>query len=370
MGLHRRQRLALAVLAAVHVRLVKADPPTEWVPRIVAANMVWAPNDTTVEYARMPIIGNGFIAYQLCSSVATSYTNQIYAAGVYDGAVSNRAMIPAGLAALCVPAPGPIPADTALDIERATYYRRSFVDPATPGSCTTSSASTCTNANERLIIEQRLYAHRALPSLMVMEVEVIGQQPYSGSGPYAMLSLTNAGTSGPGPHINFTQVPPASLPVPPFTIHYGWTQTGELNNSALLHAVAILSSNLTNSGTGSNMWPIQGPNTTLTFFTVVRTSIETEPDQLVNAVQADYAVAARLAQEGTLHSTHVGEWRRTVWTSGFEVDRLDVAIAANVSLYAIMSSVRSDRPYSLSPGGLGSDAYEGHSFWGECDRCM
>lgn len=35
----------------------------------------------------------------------------------------------------------------------------------------------------------------------------------------------------------------------------------------------------------------------------------------------------------------------------------------NASLYAIRSSIRADWPYGLSPGGLASNGYSGHTFW-------
>lgn len=43
---------------------------------------------------------------------------------------------------------------------------------------------------------------------------------------------------------------------------------------------------------------------------------------------------------------------------------LPAAVAANASVFALMSSVRSDWHYGLSPGGL-TNGYNGHSFWGQ-----
>jgi len=42
---------------------------------------------------------------------------------------------------------------------------------------------------------------------------------------------------------------------------------------------------------------------------------------------------------------------------------LHLAQAANASLYFIRSSIRPDWPYGLSPGGLASNSYHGHTFW-------
>ena len=58
----------------------------------------------------------------------------------------------------------------------------------------------------------------------------------------------------------------------------------------------------------------------------------------------------------------MAEWADTIWPAGFETDRADLALAVNTSLYAILSSVRNDRPFGLSPGGL-TAGYNGHSFW-------
>ena len=64
------------------------------------------------------------------------------------------------------------------------------------------------------------------------------------------------------------------------------------------------------------------------------------------------AGAERLLEE------HVAGWR-TLWDEGsVEVEGdADLAAAVDASLYYILSSVRADFPYGLSPGGLASDGY-------------
>jgi len=130
--------------------------------------------------------------------------------------------------------------------------------------------------------------------------------------------------------------------------------------------VAVLTTALPPSGLLAV--PVASAASTFFFLSVVRTTIETPvaaapPGQLVAAAAADYAAATQLAASGTLHSSHVAEWGATVWTSGFSSDRRDVALAVNSSLYAIISSLRPDRPFSTSPGGLAADSYNGHTFW-------
>ena len=58
-----------------------------------------------------------------------------------------------------------------------------------------------------------------------------------------------------------------------------------------------------------------------------------------------------------------------VWVGGIEVTgRPDVARVVNASLGAILGSLRPDRPFGISPNGLGfggdsQTGYNAHAFW-------
>jgi len=70
-----------------------------------------------------------------------------------------------------------------------------------------------------------------------------------------------------------------------------------------------------------------------------------------------------LEDAGALLAEHEGAWAE-LWKSGLEVKgRRDVAQAVNASIYYLLSSLREDTVHSLSPGGLASNAYNGHTFW-------
>ena len=234
------------------------------------------------------------------------------------------------------------------------------------------------------------YAHRQVPSLLVMEVEVLASgASTSASGqsePVAFLQLTPRATDTPRPQrgvasddihaapappspppvdINFTAVP--NPPVPDVVVNLGWTQIAETPSrdgslQSNLTQVGILASNTSGPGGSGGMWPMT-PGQTRAFVTVIRTSLETmalspNDDSIVAALAADYAVAQELQANGTLRSSHEAEWARTVWTGGFEVEgRPDVAVAVNASLYGIMSAIRADRPFGISPGGLTEGYY-------------
>ena len=336
--------------------------------------MLWAPaGDGSVAPDNLPMIGNGFLAQQLMA-------DSLYCAGVFAGHGlehgSHRARIPSPLA---VPAPGPLAGPAALDVRRATYYRRSVLAPAAPGGapCTAASIVSCVNARGPVTVEQRWYAHRALPSLAVMVVAVSASASAAptGSGPYAVLRLSSTGMA-PSADFNFSGVPapPACGAPGACAAQVGTTQggtecpPGECGRIVTQpFTVALLSTPLpavlvVADAAAAAAAPAY-------FFTVVRTSIETPVAALVEAAGQDFAAAGALAAAGTLHAAHAAEWAETVWGSGFSTDRADAALAVNTSLYSIVSSLRADRPFSTSPGGLANDGYNGHSFW-DCETWM
>lgn len=169
-----------------------------------------------------------------------------------------------------------------------------------------------------------------------------------------MLALTNH----PGGDSNDLTLTPSPSAPQGTSLLCGSTRVAE-SNSSDLQGLCILTTILPPVATV----PADTPHATLTFLTVIRTTVETAGGEgLVAAAVADYEDALLVAGGGGLHAEHVNEWQGTVWAAGFETDRADLALAVNSSLYAILSSVRNDRPFGLSPGGLTS-GYNGHSFW-------
>ena len=122
-----------------------------------------------------------------------------------------------------------------MDIRQAAYFRRSTIAPSSSTSCTTTSKVSCTNSKDMITVEQRFYAHRTIPSVLVMEVEIVsGGSSKDSTLPYAMLLLENKSPVVTTPDVNFTTVAtPATATkkkknVPPFSINFGWTQTPEV----------------------------------------------------------------------------------------------------------------------------------------------
>ena len=197
--------------------------PPEWVPRIKGANMMYAATDAGVRYMYVvararcvlgstmhhctdvlvvcptldaawpflflsvlftcvcvslycsrPLLGNGYVGVQVNSSAA-------FMAGVFNGfanvAPSHRAQAFSAVATVSVVNATQVAC--ALDVERATYYRRSTV----PGGA---------------VVEQRWYASRANRSLVVMELHVLSAP----SGEEVQLGL-QWDTAFTSPDINF-----------------------------------------------------------------------------------------------------------------------------------------------------------------------
>ena len=218
-----------------------APPPPEWAARIAAADMLYAPEDVSVDPSQMPMIGNGFSATQVSS-------DSIWVSGVFNGfltsAPSHRARVPATNAVLAPGTPGP----AAIDLRAATYLRRSWIDPSPPGSCTNASSASCSNAATRIWVEQRWYAHRALPSVLVMEVQVLGASSHVGRAagvqPFAMLRLVNV-PGAPSADLDL-----ASIPVAPDSPYSAVNQGGgdqheraagrvRFNDEHAVHAVRV-----------------------------------------------------------------------------------------------------------------------------------
>ena len=284
-------------------------PPASWAPRIASHDMLFTPTDVSLDPRYdLPLLSNGFLGTNIM-------TDSLFVSGVYNGfssvTPSHRARIPATVS---VPSPGGNVTGAAWDIRRATYYRRASIDP-TGTPCTADSPVTCTSSPTRVWVEQRWYAHATLPSLLVMEVEVLTDdgegtghppttaEPSAVDPPFAVLELLTC-PSGISADIAFAAV---SVPGQPYTIQQGDTRVAETNTSAL-QSVAVL----------STAWPpnslllVPAPGVTHYFLTIVRTSVETAKADLVAALVADWAAAGNMIVAGTLHATHIAEWEEAV----------------------------------------------------------
>ena len=74
--------------------------------------------------------------------------------------------------------------------------------------------------------------------------------------------------------------------------------------------------------------------------------------------------ASALSDRASLFAEHAAAWATRSNEGRIEIaGDLELAQAANASLYFLRSSIRPDWPYGMSPGGLASNGYDGNTFW-------
>ena len=293
--------------------------PTDWKAPCEGGDLFFSSDQSGL----MPTIGNGALATFVKSDV-------IYAGGLFNGdsmgakgPVSHRAAIPAYHISL---ASGDLADTRALDVRRAVFIER-------------------TTVNSTLSVEDRYYVALDKPNVIVHEMTFTAA---AGAAPVRVV--LQAKEAPKSPDLNLTKLRPMmGGPVR----WQGSNLIGELGNQTTL---AVVSSNFPDEP------PMVSPGTpvTLYFLTVIVTSLNsTQPLQ-----DASRIYASAMEDKEKLFSDHVAAWA-TRWQQGsLEVaGDLHLAQALNSSLYAIRSSIRADWPYGLSPGGLASNAYEGHTFW-------
>mmetsp|Transcript_8830 Transcript_8830/g.16879 ORF Transcript_8830/g.16879 Transcript_8830/m.16879 type:complete len:749 (+) Transcript_8830:64-2310(+) len=326
--------VALACLLAATCGILRSrsfEQPLPWrTPGLLAEQRMQVPNDLLAAYQacdllftddfthvqHLPEVGNGFIATVINAQF-------VHVAGVFNGAavgkgISHRAAIPAPLR-LQVAAR----VDSgALDLRHAAYLRR-----YSGGA------------------QLRFYAHRKRKSLLVAELTGSHQSILHGFGGSEPRSKDFRWTS--------KRLNVAGKTV---ILWSGETLTPELPSGKTVKVSVALP-----DGPDSGIVAQRGSCCRVVYVAAVRTSLEVDdPDA---AAVGDWRKVAVLEDVDVLFEEHAAAWAE-LWRSGFEVaGRRDVAQAVNASIYYLLSSLREDTVHSLSPGGLASNAYNGHTFW-------
>eukprot|EP00931_Biecheleriopsis_adriatica_P047869 TRINITY_DN27628_c0_g1_i1.p1 TRINITY_DN27628_c0_g1~~TRINITY_DN27628_c0_g1_i1.p1 ORF type:complete len:845 (+),score=131.45 TRINITY_DN27628_c0_g1_i1:54-2588(+) len=341
-------------------------------------------------------IGNG-----LLGAIMDARTPSLYLSGVFNGraasnmdkgAISHRAAVPNPLNT-GPEAPISGNAGATLDFQRAVFVRRSRVPSQGtdwkchrygPGQGTTwcrnagvqhgveyryvgPDLSLCNcwcckrlvRAQPEVLLEQRFYAHRTRPSLLIMEYDAEWKD-----GPESVI-------------VNFNNTFHSSLQFDDFTAVHTESTRSSLKDRTIFTWVGKT------VGTEPGADPVTVACCTFAPGSVqiargkwyasvaaYRTSLDSTRPQFDAHSDLMEALADLEDDQltgdpsrGKVFSQHVSAWS-DLWKSGVSVTgRPDVEQAIKSSTYYILSSVREDRPYSLSPGGLASNAYNGHTFW-------
>lgn len=117
---------------------------------------------------------------------------------------------------------------------------------------------------------------------------------------------------------------------------------------------------LTTALPADEILPIYTSGVVYPFLTIVVTSLDfpygTTIQEMVVSAARQYELAMGVAGQGALLALHATAWRDGLWRSGVDVlGKQEVAKIVMASLYSILSFVRSDWPFGMSPGGLSTN---------------
>lgn len=214
----------------------------------------------------------------------------------------------------------------------------------------------------KAVLEQRWYAHRALRSVLVYEVELLSSSVDGGlqSAAAASCSVTFSGCNG--------------APTDTVTTIVTNSSDGVVHARSKTVAAETSTTSLVTVGRVYKQPPITmtlGPAGEI-FLAVLTTSLAEEgvaaaadPMAAAAALYAQHSASSR----ASLKQSHADAWselhasRIELGGAAGDVTARAVAAAVNSSMYYLLSAAREDWPFSTSPGGLANNAYLGHTFW-------
>ena len=325
------------------------DIPDDWASKIAASDALFFPgNDTDLPWRSQPGLANGMMGVSMASP-------DLFLSGVWSN--NSRVAVSTELTTTGLQAPGLTQTGSLLDLRDATYTRRwkgRIEESSTLGFSTTYD------------LEQRWFAHRDTPSLLVMEIEVrvpcgMVSARTLVTFPNITLSVwntTNATNIHSAPGRSGLNLTKATSVDGGSTVLVGETARPEGSMAPI--RVAVVSTVVPKT----LEFPSVCGNHSQRFVVAVR-SAKNNPigSSVVAAAQADYDKAMSI-RPGALHATHVKAWAE-LWRSGMEIGgRHEAAIVLNASQYWVLSSLRDDWPYSCCGTGLYQNGWNGVSFWG------
>jgi hypothetical protein len=358
--------------------------PADWQQKIAGADALYSADDR-LPWRSQAGLGNGLLGTAISSGL-------IHLSGVYSN--STRASLVTDYPSATLSGPGLEPAGALLDIRSATYTRRQASTKG--GQCAYTT-------------EQRWYAHRARPSLFVMELDIaspcdcewnedlelqVGHNCTDGTEgcPTTSETLNITEKSRPGSTTvavgttAFAEGQGRPLPVAvvrttlPKTLRVPFSSRTRCENTSLRYVLAVRSSLSVPGGANASIKAVEEAATAGIIHTVLTRhapysyvtrmyralyTILTRHAPYSYAILIDYGDAMAIANT-TLHAQHVEAWGE-IWQAGLEVGgRTEAAVAVNTSLYTVISSLRDDWPYSCCGTGLYSNGWDGHAFW-DCE---
>ena len=330
------------------------EVPKDWQKWVNESRMLFSPSFLPANIQElMATIGNGYVSTRI-------FHDSIYLAGVFSGYLnvtpSHRARIPStvnftvdynvtdyGFSELI---------GLALDLEYAVFYMRTNY---------TSKQSNNDQSPCGAVIEQRWYAHQEYRQLLVSEI-IVTPWGYNNSQNTTTMTIPLLNTPGPfSADIAFTSYRNSTSDSSP-NVFDGLITKAETNTSLQVqigYSSSPIPSTLTVSTSSSS---------TFYFLSTFRTSLDSTQPALDSFIDFQSLYKIRT----TLYSSHINAMTShhtcslvhlTAENSTIAPEIEKLSRAVNSSLYYILSAIRQDWPWGLSPGGLASNGYNGHSFW-------
>ena len=305
-----------------------AQVPTDWQKRYYEGTLLFSP--TKVDGSIGATIGNGFLA-------TTVNSDTLYISGVYNGynntTPSHRARIP-GFSSIDFSARGEVVVGFALDLETATYHKRSLIGSS--------------------FVESTTYAHRSRRNVFVYELCLVNST-YTTKIDLNVNEGSNSGDISAVDTYNITSFPKTIV---------GRKFSTLLAESYLTNVsdISVVSDFVPNSVILDKSSPCQS------FIFVYAVSLEGANE--AKKALSEYYAAKNVTSEQLLDE-HKQAWSDLGPTKRITLETCNVELKQTIfsSLYYLLSSIRSDWHYSLSPGGLASNGYNGHVFW-DCETWM
>ena len=340
----------------------KSDIAPDWAAKIARSDALFTADDRNLTWRQVPPLGNGMIGTAPGSPL-------IHLQGVVSN--NTRAWLTSQLPSASLSSKNMSLAGALLDLREGTYLRRYH------------AASGCD-----FLLEQRWFAHRKLPALFVMEVEVNIPCGCKWLGSRLTVSVSQR-IAPPPPGVN-----PGGVCKPGSKVDGIGGQIDNkvckkttirmetvANTTASGHA-AVVSVGTTLEPEGDmpiiNVSRVEtavpprlefsaatcGAPQTQRFVSAIRSSVST-PGAVTGsdvraAAERDYD-AAMVAEGDALRNAHV-EAMSALWESGIEVGDSELAPVVNSSLYILLTGLRAMYNFSCCPTGLSDSGWFGTAF--------
>eukprot|EP00943_MAST-04B_sp_MAST-4B-sp1_P003954 g3954.t1 len=325
--------------------------PAEWADAVGSADMLFHPAGwSDVPMTLRPAIANGYLA-----TVVTSDT--MFVGGVFNGHLSttpsHRAVFPSPVnlkLELVSKDYTMVVVGTAVDMKHGEILERWIISKKSRTIAT---------------VEIKYFAHQVYRSVLAAQVSMWRSSSDELGDELSVLVKRVMVEKSPDLHLeNFTQ---GKLPKH-MEAWTGQTLIAETPNSEVIK-FAIVTTTVPKGGSELKLGAQQmHVNTTL--LTTIHTSIDVVASgDILDACLVDFEFASQLAEDALLEFTHARAWEQGLYEfQSFTVgtatkESFALAQVINASLYYILSSAREDYPWGLSPGGLASQGYNGHTFW-------